>query len=532
VIFRFFKIVAAASSLILLYLAERRRGVSADASALPARLRQILDDLGGSFIKIGQALSMRPDLFPEAYLRQLRDLREHARPFSAQDARAELEHAMRRSLNEVFRTFESEPFAAASIAQVHRATLPDGQDVIAKIRRPHMLERIDSDMRILVTVARLAGAAVPGLRRFQLERLAREIWGNLRRETDLLQEARNIHRFCEAYKHRADVYVPAAIEALCSEAILVQVMSHGRSIEDPAVLQDGPRIAGVLVDFYLEQLLKRGLFHGDPHPGNLFLMEDGRICFHDFGLVGYLDRTTRRNLGLFLQAFVQQDAGWMLDAAIELSLIDRRAERTIFVQGIEEILSDYASLPLKDWSIADAFLRVMRLGDGAHVAVPYNLMVLVRALFLVEGCLRRLDPNFNVLDNLIAKGEAAVAHTLGGRPENAAMTRLKTELALSAQDVPMLLASWLHRARQDGGEPALGLRIAHSEEIERRLDRRAGLMALALLSAGLLVASALLAHVSIGPLVLGLPVAALIGFAAAIWLCLRALRAANSLWRR
>ncbi|MDP3254723.1 AarF/UbiB family protein [Bosea sp. (in: a-proteobacteria)] len=278
--------------------------------------------------------------------------------------------------------------------------------------------------------------------------------------------------------------------------------------------------------------MKTGLFHGDPHPGNLFLMEDGRLCFHDFGLVGYLDRTTRRNLGIFLQAFVQQDAGWMLDAAIELSLIDRKAERTPFVRGIEEILSDYSSLPLKDWSIADAFLRVMRLGDGAHVAVPYNLMVLVRALFLIEGCLRRLDPDFNVLDNLIAKGEAAIAHTLGGRPDRAAMARLKTELALSAQDLPALLASLLHRAHEDGKTPAFGLRVEHSEEMERGLDRRAGLMALALLAIGILIASALLALARVGPVVLGVPAAALAGFAVALWLCRRVVRSANSLWRR
>lgn len=326
--------------------------------------------------------------------------------------------------------------------------------------------------------------------------------------------------------------MPEAFKALSSEAILVQVMSHGRSIEDPAVLQGGPRIAGVLVDFYLEQLLKTGLFHSDPHPGNLFVMEDGRICFDDFGLVGHLDRTTRRNLGIFLQAFVQQDAGWMLDAAIALSLIDRQAERTLFMQGIEEILTDYSSLALKDWSIADAFLRVMRLGDGAHVVVPYNLMVFVRALFLIEGCLRRLDPNLNVLDTLIAKGEAAVAQTLGGRPDRAAMARLKTELALSAEDLPAMLASWLHRAHQDAGDLALGVRVQHSDETERRLDRKAALAALALLSVGILVTSALLAEASVGPDVLGLPVAALIVFVVAIWLCLRVLRLAISLYRR
>lgn len=528
---RFFRIVAAAVSLTLLYLAERRRGVAADASALPVRLRQTLDEFGGTFIKIGQALSMRPDLFPEDYLRQLRDLRERARPFSSTEARAELERALRRPVEQVFQTFDSEPFAAASIAQVHRATLPDGQEVIVKIRRPHMRERIDGDMRILVAVARIAGAAIPSFRRLQPERLAREMWANLRRETDLLQEARNIRRFSDAYRRRTDVYVPEAFEALSSEAILVQVMSHGLSIEDPAISQDGPRIAGVLVDFYLEQLLTTGLFHGDPHPGNLFVMEDGRICFHDFGLVGHLDRTTRRNLGIFLQAFIQQDAGWMLDAAIALSLIDRQAGRTAFVQGIEEILSDYSSLPLKDWSIADAFLRVMRLGDGAHVVVPYNLMVFVRALFLIEGCLRRLDPNFNVLDTIIAKGEAAVAHTLGGRPDRAATARLKTELALSAEDLPALLASWLHRAHQEGGDLALGVRIQHSDESERRLDRRTALAALALLSVGILITSALLAQVPMGPQVRGLPVTALIGFVVAIWFCLRVLRWINALWR-
>lgn len=526
---RFFKIVAAAFSLTGLYLVERRRGVAAASSALPARLRRTLDDLGATFIKIGQALSMRPDLFPEPYLAQLRDLREHARPFPAAEAKFELERAMRRPLDEVFRSFESEPFAAASIAQVHHATLPDGQEVIVKIRRPHMRERIDADMHILILVARLASAAVPSLRRFQLERLAREIWDNLRRETDLLQEARNIRRFGDAYRHRSDLYVPAAFDALCSEAVLVQVASDGRSIEDPAVQQDGPRIAGALVDFYLEQLLKTGLFHGDPHPGNLFLMEDGRICFHDFGLVGHLDRMTRRNLGIFLQAFVQQDAGWMLDAAIELSLIDRQADRTLFAQGIEEILSDYSSLPLKDWSIADAFLRVMRLGDGAHVAVPYNLMVLVRALFLIEGSLRRLDPDFNVLDNLITKGEAAIAHALGGRSDQATMARLKTELALAVQDLPALLAAWLHWARGEGAESAFGLRNVRSDEIERRLDRRAGHVALALLSVGVLVASALLAQARVGPTILGLPVFAVIGFAAAIWLCLRVVRSAGSI---
>lgn len=530
-IFRFIRIVAAVAALIALYMYERWRRVPAAASRLPTALRTTLDELGVTFIKIGQALSMRPDLFPESYLGELRRLREHARSFPADLARTELERALGRDLKEVFRSFESEPFAAASIAQVHRATLVNGQDVIVKIRRPRMRERVDEDMRILTYIARFVHTAVPSLRRFQLERLAREIWNNLGRETDLALEARNIRRFGDTYKQRSDVYIPHAFEALSSEAVLVQVMSHGRSIEDPLVQRDGPRIAATLVDFYLEQFLRTGIFHGDPHPGNLFVMEDRRICFHDFGLVGYLDRITRRNLAMFLQAFVYQDANWMLDASIQLSLIERPTERAVFVQGIEEILSDYSSLPLKQWSIADAFLRVMRLGDGAHVGVPYNLLVLMRTLFLLEGLLRQLDPEFNVLDSLIEKGEAAVAASLAGT-RSASMARLKTEFALSAQDFPAVLAAWLHRIRQDGGEWTLGQRIAPADNINSRRDRDIATLALALLLSGLLIASALLALARVGPTMFGIPAPAFIGFTIAVWLSLRLLRAMRTVVRR
>lgn len=521
---RLFEITFAALSLIALFLRERRRRIPADASALPVRLRETLDDLGATFIKIGQALSMRPDLIPEPYLLELRGLREHAQPFPSEAAKAELKRALGRELDETFRSFDDEPFAAASIAQVHRATLLDGQHVIVKIRRPRMSQRIDEDMRILVFLARFAQAAFPGLRPLQLERLAREIWANLRQETDLLREARNIRRFADAYRHRTDIYVPEAFLALSSEAVLVQVMSHGTSIEDARLRSDGPRIANTLVDFYLEQLLRTGIFHGDPHPGNLFVMDDKRICFHDFGLISYLDRATRRNLGAFLQAFVQQDAGWMLDAAIQLSLIERGADRSVFVPGIEEILSDYASLPLKQWSIAEALLRVMRLSDRTHVAVPHNLVILMRALFLIEGCLRQLDPDFNVLDNLLAKGEAAIADSLGGGSKPPAMARLRTELALSAQDLPALLAAWLHRSYQQDGEPMLGVRLVHSDEADRRLDRRAELIASALVALGVLVASALLARADVGPVVFGMPVLSVIGFAVAVRLCYRLMR--------
>lgn len=521
---RIVRIVSAATALTWLFLTERWRGVSRSQSALPEQMRRTLDRLGPTFIKVGQALSMRPDLFSEQYLVALRELREHAQTFPAPLARAEAEQAIGRDIDQVFSVFEAEPFAAASIAQVHRAVLRDGQEVIVKIRRPGIRQRIDSDMRILVLTTRIVSILIPSLRRLQLQRIATEIWTNLNRETDLLSEAHNIRRFAKIYRHRQDIYIPNAIEPLCSEAVLVQAMSHGRSIEDESLRPVGPHLAEVLVDFYLEQLLKTGLFHGDPHSGNLFVMDDKVICFHDFGLVGYLDRITRQNLGAFLQAFVYQDANWMLDSSIELGLIARPDDRGVFVRGIEEILDDYSSLPIRDWSIAEAFLRVMRLGDGSHVTVPYNLVVFMRTLFLIEGTLRKLDPNLNVLETLIAKGQSALAEMATVHPPAGAMARLKTEFALTGQDLPLLVATWLHRAHQQGGAPTLRLEINQLDADQRRLARSADRIALAIVSLGLLVASSVLMHDSVGPRMYGIPMLAFAGYALALWLLWRLLR--------
>ncbi|MGE4339120.1 MAG: ABC1 kinase family protein [Pigmentiphaga sp.] len=437
----------AGGGLALLAFREYVAKVPPSDSKVPQRLRDALDRLGPTFIKLGQALSLRHDVLPDAYLLALRGLQEHAKPFASELVRKEIERELGRPIEAVFSTFELEPLAAASIAQVHSARLRDGTQVVVKVRRPDIRVCIDRDMRTLIRMIRVMETLVPGLARCQPVRLAEEIWVNLRRETDFRQEARSNRRFVTVFKERTDIYIPPVIEDLCRDGVMVQVMSHGKSIDDPTLRPDGPRLAEVLVDFYLQQFFVTGLFHGDPHPGNLFVMEDGRLCFHDFGLVGFLDGQTRRNLAVFVQAFIVQDASWMLDAAIDLKLIAAFPDRAPLTRGLEELLADYVALPLKDWSVAEVFLRVARL-SGGNVMIPYQLVVLTRALFLVECAIRTLDPQFNVLEKLIAKGDAAMRSLTQLHPQATAIARLKVEGALTAQDLPALIAVWLHRVQQ------------------------------------------------------------------------------------
>lgn len=490
---------------------------------LPARLCKELERLGPTFMKAGQGLSLRRDLLSAPYISALSKLHASAGPFSPAVARREIEASLGRPIASLFAAFEEQPLAAASIAQVHRAQLPDGRAVIVKVRRPRIRAAIDRDMRALIRLLRLALAVRPGLARFEPERVAQEIWSNLRRETDFRLEARAIRRFGDAFRDWPSVHVPAAIDGMITESVLVQEFAKGRLLEDPELASEGPRYAGNLVEIYLHQIFVLGFFHGDPHPGNLFFMPEGAICFHDFGLTGQLDHRTRQRLALFVQAFVHRDPDWMLDAAIDLGLLRVTGGREACARGMEEILTEYTLLPMRDWSMAELFLRVSKLGEGGSALLPYHLVVLMRALFLVEHALHTLDPRMNVLDTLVEKGNAVIS-SLVENPLDAGLTRLGFESGLAVRDLPALAASWLTEVRRDGFRPALRIHLPQLEQVEAGVERTGNRLALALVTLGLYIASSLLMQHSIGPRVFGMPVLALFGYLLALWYTLRLAR--------
>lgn len=525
---RFARIGWAAVTLFIAFAFERLRHVPPDVSTLPCRLTETLQRLGPTFVKFGQALSLRPDLLSTRFLEALRGLQEHVEPFPGPEARREIENALEGSVDTIFAAFETEPMAAASIAQVHRARLVDGRSAIVKVRRPGIKAQIDRDMRLLIFVVRLILWAAPSFHRFRPVRVIEEIWINLRRETDLRLEARNTRRFADLFRDWPTVHVPAVMHDLVKESVMVQELSGGRRIDDPSLADDGPSLAQSFVSMYLHQFFVVGVFHADPHPGNLFVMDGGRICFHDFGLIGFLDRRSRRTLGTFLLAFVHQDAAWMVDAAIDLGLLGGTIDRGHLIRGVDEILADYAALPLKDWSVAEAFLRVARLGSGQNFSVPFNLVVLIRAVVLVESALRTLDPNLQVLETLIRQGEAVLSSIAHEGASPASIARLKYEAASTAQDLPTLIAAWLHHTQQ-GGAPTINVAMPTLDRLQGELERSTSRLALAMVTLGLFVAASLLMLHSVGPRVLNdIPVLALIGYVLAVWFSFRLYRGAGS----
>ncbi|WP_292580530.1 AarF/UbiB family protein, partial [Mesorhizobium sp. 65-26] len=286
-----------------------------------------------------------------------------------------------------------------------------------------------------------------------------------------------------------------------------------------------PRLAQNFVDAYLHQIFVLGVFHGDPHPGNLFVTQDKRICFHDFGLIGFLDRAARRKLAAFTIAFIRQDADWLLDAAIDLGVLGGEMDRGEFRRGLAEIIADYAALPLKDWSLAEAFLRVTRLGRAQNVFVPLDLLILMRAMFLAEHTVRILDPDFQLLENLQAKGPEALKGAMEQSDWTGALDRLKIDAITAAHDLPAVIRSWTRQLVQEGDGLGLSLHVRELKGLNEHIDRGSNRLALGLVTLGLYIAGSLLMQHSIGPRIFGdMPALAAFAYILALWFTFRLVR--------
>ncbi len=472
----------------------RRRAAARDEITPAEHVRLALEELGPTFIKLGQILSTRPDLLPPAYLAELARLQDQVPPMPWEAVQATIKAELGAPVEELFTSFDPISLAAASLAQVHVATLSGGQEVVVKVQRPNIERTINLDLDILYDLARLAQDRTPLGNTYDLVGLAEEFSLALRAELDYRREGRNADRFRANFARETHLYVPQVNWDYTTRRVLVQERIQGIKIDDIEALEaagyDRHQLALHSARFIIKEVLEDGFFHADPHPGNLIVMPGEVIGLMDFGTVGYLSRQDRVGLVRLFIVAVQLDTAGIVDQLIRMGVADYRPDRDALQRDIRRLLVKYHGQALADVSAPELLEEIRPIVYRHKLRLPSDLWLLAKTLVIMEGVGKRLEPEFDIF---------AVAESH--------MRRLLLRMWLPTEWGPAVLntaTNWsdllINLPRQSNrilgqleqGDLELKIHLPELNPAVNRLDRIATRIILAVLLAALIVALAML----------------------------------------
>jgi ubiquinone biosynthesis protein len=496
------------------------------------RMRLAFEELGPTFIKLGQVLATRVDLLPPNWIAEFEKLHATVLPVPFEELVPLLEQALGRSPFEVFRELETVPHGSASIAQVHRARLPDGTAVVLKIRRPGIRAKIDADLRILGHVAELIESELPEARRYRPLEIAAEFARSLERELDFTIEARNIERFASNFSGDPYVVVPRVYAEWTSETLLVQEHVDGipgtdRAAVDAAGL-DKKTLVSRGAECVLKMILIDGFFHADPHPGNVFYLPGERIVMIDYGMVGRLSPSRRRQVVDLLAGMARLEEEPMLDVLLDWAG-EAHVDESRLVADVNEMVFDYELMPLKDIRIGTIIRQFASIVRRHSILLPADLTLMFKALITFEGLGRQYDPGFQISEHLRPWLKRALRQRY--HPEE--MVRrgrgAVNEFLDVIGSVPRDIARLLREARR--GRVRVDLDLKRLDSFGRQLDRTLDRATVGILTASLVIGSSIVLTVRDGPTVFGIPVLPAIGLFGYVLAFLNSLWIVYGIWR-
>ncbi len=451
------------------------------------RLRQGLERLGPIFVKFGQVLSTRRDLIPLHIADELAKLQDRVPPFPAAVSRALVEKAYQRPVEQVFASFDAEPVASASIAQVHFAVLKDGREVAVKVLRPGMLDIIDQDLSLLHTLARWVERLSADGKRLKPREVVAEFDGYLHDELDLVREAANATQLRRNMQGLNLVLVPEMVWELCTHTVMVMERMHGVPISQIGRLRDAgvdiPKLARDGVTLFFTQVFRDGFFHADMHPGNIQVSLDprtfGRYIALDFGIIGTLTEVDKEYLAHNFLAFFRRDYKRVAELHIESGWVPPATRVDALEGAIRAVCEPQFDRPLKDISLGQVLLRLFQISRRFNVEIQPQLVLLQKTLLNIEGLGRQLDPELDLWTTAQPFLERWMNEQIGWR---GLVERLKNEAPRYAQLLPEL-PRLLHRALERQGAPAESPALLMLLAEQRRTNR----LLRTLLSAGLLL---------------------------------------------
>ena len=509
---------------------SRKRREAVDTLTGPERFRLALEELGPTFVKLGQVLSTRPDLIPLTFIEELTKLQDEVPPFPYSEVREIIQAETGKFPEELFENFDEKPLAAASIGQVHRARLKDGSDVVVKVQRPRIKKTIEIDLEIMLHLAGLMERHLEELQVIQPSRIVEEFARTLEEEIDYTVELSHIERFAKQFEKDDTIRVPQVYRELSTERILTMENIHGIKGSDLEALKRGgydlPLLAERGADLIMKQIFVHGFFHGDPHPGNIFFLPENIICYVDFGMMGRIGRSEREDFADMLMAVVQRNDKKMVEAMLKLTEYDIEPDREKLELQMGNFIDRYLYLPLKDLRLGRLLQQLLELVTENRLTIKANFFLMMKALSQVESLGVELNPDFEIITRAKPFVQRVQMARLNPKRIAEELFESGSELVSLLKDIPGEVRSILEQTRN--GKLKIIFQHRGLDRILTTLDRSSNRVAFAIVLAALIIGSSLIVLSGVPPTWFDIPIIGLVGFLVAgmmgFWLLITIIR--------
>ena len=458
------------------------------------RLRHTLERLGPTFVKVGQVASTRPDLFPEDIIVELRKLQDDVTPFPDAEAFASIERELGAPISEVFEAFDREPLAAASLGQVYAARLADGAPVCVKVQRPHVDEIIDTDLDILLTQARFVQQHSELADRYDVVSIIDEFAQAVRGELDYLQEASNAERLRTMFAEDETVVFPLVCWEHTTRRVLTIERIPGIPFNRPDLLDeagaDRPELAKRGIFCYLEQIFVHGFYHADPHPGNLFALDDGRVGFTDFGRCGTISKVGREQLADLFMAIIEDDVGLAVDTLMNAAGNPGTIDVAELEREVSRLITKYYNKSLNQVRMGELINEVLDLVRDHHLMLSSELAMLLTTLVVLEGLGRLLDPDFDFVAVTAPFARKITSARLSPQAVSRQFTQSLRRLVSIGTEIPESLTRLLRRAGQ--GEFRVAVHPTGFEPMLKRFEEATNRLSFAMVVAAFVIGLSLM----------------------------------------
>lgn len=485
----------------------------------PIKLRKILEELGPTFVKIGQIMSTRQDMFSERYCKELIKLRETIPPMDEEDVRAVVENEYGCPLAEIFPEFEAEPLGSASIAQVHKARLSSGQEIVVKIQRPHIYEMMERDISLIrrassiLKLSEILGSVV------DINIVLDEFWAAAKQEMDFLIEAQFCEQFAELNKTIKYIGTPKIYHELTTSKVLVMEYIEGYNPEQLEDLLDNgydfEEIAAKMADCYIKQIVDDGFFHADPHPGNLRI-RDGKIIWIDFGMMGQLSTKDKGLIKEAVIAMAEADTGKLVDVVLTLGVHHGKVDYPQLYCDIEGLMKRYLTMDLAEIDLGLAIQEIFTIAHQHRISVPKGVSMLAKGLVTIESTISALAPSTNIIQIAAAHMSKPLLQGFDLKKELRNGTRKSYEAINKALDVPVQFSDFMRMALK--GQLKLNLEIMDSDEPLSTIDEMVNKMIVTIIAASLLLGSSLICTTDMEPKIFDIPMLGFLGYMGAVFL--------------